>query len=105
MMQPAKLGFAEVHYGAARNKIIPKMIPGFWYKKELKIPYIVQMNLFLEHGINPRSVFYTKDNVNKMDALMHLESIKNSALLTMKDKKAVCSFLSSLWFKFINILP
>lgn len=103
-MQPAKLGYAEIHYGADLQKIIPRSIPGFWSNSKTPIPYITEMNLFLNEKLNPKSLFYTREGINKNDAIQHLQSIANSHLLPRKDKLAICGFLSSIWFKYIDII-
>lgn len=103
-MQPAKLGYAEVNYGADLKKIVPRAIPNFWRNPKTTIPYITEMELFLDNQLNPKSVFYARDGVDKNDAILHLQSIANSALLSSDDKLAICAFLSSLWFKYVDII-
>lgn len=103
-MQPAKLGYAEVHYGADLKKIVPKSIPGFWKNPKNKTAYLAEMKLFLQTKLNPKSVFYARDGINKNEAILHLQSIANSKLLSNEDKLAVCGYVSSLWFKYVDIL-
>lgn len=103
-MQPAKLGYAEVQYGADLKKITPKSIPGFWKDSTLNIAYISEMRLFLDDKLNPKSVFYARDGINKNEAILHLQSIANHYLLSNEDKLALCGFLSSLWFKYVDIV-
>ena len=103
-MQPAKLGYAEVHYGAELKKIVPKSIPGFWKDPKTKVAYLTEMKLFLENKLNPKSVFYARDGVNKNDAILHLQSISSSFLLNNEDKLAICALLSSQWFKYVDII-
>lgn len=103
-MQPAKLGYAEVYHGADLKKIVPKSIPGFWKDPTNTAPYRIEMKLFLQRKLNPKSIFYARDGINKNEAILHLQSISNSYLLSDDDKLAVCGFLSSLWFKYVDII-
>jgi len=103
-MQPNKLGYAEIYFGADIRRIVPKSIPGVWRRHDLDIPYIVQMKNFLDGKMNPKSVFFTRDGINKNDAINHLISVSNSFNLNYNDKLTIMSYLSSLWFKYVEIL-
>lgn len=105
MMNPSNLGYAEVNWGADLKKIVPVSMPGFWLDTTMNTPYMNQMRMFLNGELNPKSLFFTKQGILKNKAILHLEAIANSSQLTREEKLSTCSFLSSLWFSYLNINP
>ncbi len=107
-MAPQKLGYAEIHYGTTLNKIVPVSIPNLWFTdfyEKANNPFVREMKLFLADKLNPESNFKARSEyINKQDAINHLTSIKNSYLLTNAEKLGICSFLSSMWFRYVDII-
>jgi plasmid rolling circle replication initiator protein Rep len=102
-MQPAKLGYGEVHIGADPKKLLPKTINQYWSSLVPTNPYVKQMKIFLEEGLKPYSMLFTKPGINRLEAINHLLSIKNSFLLDKSTKLAALSLLSASWFRYIKI--